>query len=112
MAVKWYGKEVTAKMRAGAAKGLMDAAEHVLEEANRTVPLDEGTLMRSGVASLDEKQLIAAVSYDTPYAIRQHEATHYRHAPGRRAKWLELTLHERYVAVRRHIANAIRQAMR
>ena len=38
--------------------------------------------------SNDGKQ--GAVSYDTPYAIRQHEELGYRHAEGRIAKYLEI----------------------
>ena len=43
--------------------------------------------------------LTVVVSYDTPYALKQHEDTRLRHAPGRRAKWLERTLDERQSAV-------------
>ena len=32
---------------------------------------------------------MAAVSYDTPYAIRQHEDLSYKHDAGRKAKYLE-----------------------
>ncbi len=34
------------------------------------------------------------MSYDTPYAIRQHEELDYRHAEGRIAKYLELPLQQ------------------
>lgn len=110
--VRWNGKFVSERVRRAAAAGLNDAAEHVLEEANRTVPHEEGTLMRSGMATVDENALRAAVAYDTPYAVRQHEETGYRHAEGRRAKWLELTLQERERAIRDYMADQIRKAMR
>jgi len=87
--VKWNGKVATARARAGAARGLKLAAEHVLEEANRLVPLDEGTLFESGTTDVDEGHLRASVSYDTPYACRQHEEMTWWHAPGRQAKYLE-----------------------
>ena len=70
----------------------MDAAEFLLEEANRHVPLEESTLEKSGKASVDESTLTAAVSYDTPYARRQHEDVNLRHADGRTAKWLQNAL--------------------
>jgi len=70
----------------------MDAAEFLLGEANRHVPLEESTLEKSGKASADESTLTAAVSYDTPYARRQHEDVTLRHADGRTAKWLQNAL--------------------
>lgn len=95
-----------------AADGLADAAEFILEDANRTVPLEEATLERSGDTDVDRAKLRAAVSYDTPYAARQHEELDYRHAPGRRAKWLEQTMREDVDDVREHIAGRIREALR
>jgi len=53
------------------------------------VPLEEGTLQRSGQTSIDEANLTGTVSYGTPYAVRQHEELTWRHAPGRQAKYLE-----------------------
>lgn len=90
--VDWNGPQVADKMRGGAARGLLIAMEYLLTEANVGVPLDEGVLERSGVAQVDLQQLVGVVSYDTPYAVRQHEDLTARHAPGRHAKWLELAL--------------------
>lgn len=87
----WHGAKVKKDEREGAARGLYLWAEHVLEEANRLVPLQEGTLMRSGVASVDDSKLRAAVSYDTPYAVLQHEEMGYKHTRGQ-AKYLEMPL--------------------
>lgn len=91
----WRGPQVEEAMRSAAADGLLVAAEYLLNEANRTVPFLVGVLEQSGVATVDERALQAAVSYDTPYAVRQHEDMHLRHPHGRRAKWLELTAIER-----------------
>jgi hypothetical protein len=89
---------------------LADAAEYLLEESNRTVPHEEGTLERSGTVSVDG--LKAAVSYDTPYAVRQHEDTRLRHDDGRRAKWLEQTFNERADKVRKFLADRMQAALR
>lgn len=109
--VSWKGQDVADDVRKAAADGLSDGAEHILEEANRTVPHDEGTLERSGVTDVDRQALQASVSYNTPYARRQHEG-HYRHPNGRRRKWLELTLQERGKAVRDYIAKKIEKALK
>lgn len=78
------GKLDTEKMAA-----LRDVAEYVLGESIRQVPLEEGDLQSSGKVSVDEGRSMAAVSYDTPYAIRQHEDLSYKHDAGRKAKYLE-----------------------
>lgn len=87
--VTWHGAKAKADERRGAARGLMLGAEHVLEEAKRIVPIEEKTLKDSGVPSVDEGSLRAAVSFDTPYAVRQHEELDYHHDAGRQAKFLE-----------------------
>jgi hypothetical protein len=91
--VKWHGKEVSAKAHAGAARGLYKWAEHVLEGAEREVPVapSGGTLQSSGKAHPCEgSKLQTAVSFDTPYAVKQHEEMDYHHTrPGAKAKYLE-----------------------
>lgn len=74
----------------GAEKALRTAVEYLLTEANKTVPHDEGTLERSGQATVDGTK--GAVSYDTPYAVRQHEDLAFHHDGKGKAKWLENTL--------------------
>jgi len=96
--------------RAGVS-ALGDAAEGLLEHANRTVPIEEATLAGSGTVSVDAANARAAVSYDTPYARRQHEELSWRHDSGRRAKWLELTWQERASATFAFIAGRIRGAL-
>lgn len=81
---------VVGEVNAAAGRAVAVAGEHVLTEANRHVPHDEGTLERSG--SVSQSGHKAAVSYDTPYAARQHEDLTYRHDGKGQAKWLENTL--------------------
>lgn len=86
----WHGRKLwTQRGKARAARGLQLALEHILAESNKMVPLEEGTLERSGQVVMDEAALKGAVSYGTPYAVRQHEEMSWRHAPGRQAKYLE-----------------------
>lgn len=106
--VTWHGDAITAAVHEAAAKGLLQGAEYVLGEAVEIVPLDEATLARSGVASVDEEQLVAAVSFDTPYAVDQHEDLTKRHAPGRQAKYLETPLNASGDVVMGLVAKQIR----
>lgn len=102
-------KMVSSRYRQTAVSAITDAAEYTLEEANRTVPIEEGTLERSGTVTVDHQGLRAVVSYDTPYAARQHEDTRLKHDPGRRAKWLELTLREHQERLVDFIADRLRR---
>lgn len=76
-------------LNGSANRGVALAAEHILGESNKRVPIEESTLMRSGTVSTDPGTFTAAVSYDTPYAARQHEDMTLRHDQGRSAKYLE-----------------------
>ncbi|SDZ00939.1 hypothetical protein [Thermoactinomyces sp. DSM 45892] len=71
--------------------GVIAGTEKMLSLSNENVPLDEGTLLRSGVASFSESKLSGCVSYNTPYARRLHEHPEYRFQQGRKGKWLEDT---------------------
>ncbi|WP_371795981.1 hypothetical protein [Streptomyces sp. NBC_01718] len=110
--VRWDGDVALDAMRQGAALGVRLAAEHVLTESRRRVPIEEATLERSGVATVDEANLTAAVSYDTPYAVRQHEELQYRHDAGRTAKYLERPLIEEADTATAIIAAQVRRALR
>lgn len=85
----WNLDGVVSEVNAAAGRGVRLAGEHVLTEANGRVPHDEGTLERSG--SVSQSGHKAAVSYDTPYAARQHEDLTLHHDGKGEAKWLENT---------------------
>ncbi|MCA1219891.1 minor capsid protein [Streptomyces sp. 8L] len=103
---------VLAQLRAAETLGLRLAAEHVLQVANERVPIEEGTLERSGTATVDESSLTAAVAYDTPYAVRQHEDMTARHDPGRRAKYLESAVTDESNTAAEIIAAQVRRSLR
>lgn len=106
----WNGAQVTQKTREAGEKGLRDAAEFILDQSNQRAPIDEGTLINSG--SVNVTELTASISYDTPYAVRQHEDTTLRHTNGRDAKFLETALKEHGARAQQYIANALQDALR
>lgn len=88
VSMQWQGRRLwTERGRQAASEGLTRALEHTLGVANTLVPLDEGPLQNSGKVIVNG--LDGAISYDTKYAVVQHENLTYRHAPGRQAKYLE-----------------------
>lgn len=103
--------KVTEETAGGAAKGLFYGAEHLLQVSNKSVPIEEGTLERSGHTSVDPGALEAAVSYDTPYAPKQHEDLDYVHDEGRTAKFLENAMNSEKATIRAIIAREIKTAL-
>lgn len=87
--ITWNGERIERDVDDAIMRGLTASAEVLLQQSRAIVPLEEGTLERSGAASTDASRMAAAVSYDTVYAARQHEETTWRHASGRSAKYLE-----------------------
>lgn len=107
----WNGGKVRLRERKGAHAGVVKAMEHILGEARKLVPLEYGTLSASGRASTDG-ELTGAVSFDTVYAVRQHEEITWRHyRPGRQAKYLETPMTTEVENVRRLVQTAIRRAL-
>jgi hypothetical protein len=107
----WHGSYVEERTRAAAARGLDRATEHLLGVSRMRVPIEEATLERSGVASVDRGELVGAVSYDTPYAARQHEELTWRHDAGREAKYLERPALEERDTMLALVAAEIRRAL-
>ncbi|MFD3717276.1 minor capsid protein [Streptomyces sp. NPDC058674] len=99
--MRWQGGRLgaTTRGRRAAEEGVQKALEHLLAESRKLVPLDEGTLERSG--RVVRAGLNGFVTYDTVYARRQHEELTWKHAPGRSAKYLEKPMNsERDVMLR------------
>lgn len=105
---------VQALLEAAAERAVLLGAEHVLSESTKVVPIEEGTLSRSGRATAETQgaAAVAAVSYDTPYAARQHEELDYRHDEGRTAKYLETPLLAEADTVRAIAANEVGKVLR
>jgi hypothetical protein len=104
-------KKILDPVRQGGNKGLRLSGEHVLRISDDSVPLEEGTLSRSGKVSTDEAALRSAVSYDTAYAVVQHEDMTLRHDPGRGAKFLENALNGQRGVVAQILTTSIRREL-
>lgn len=103
-------RQWTTRGRRLASDGLRRGLEHVLAESKKIVPLDEGTLERSGRVDVDG--LNGAISYDTVYARRQHEELTWKHLPGRSAKYLEIPMNRERDVVLRLMAVDLRRWLR
>lgn len=86
---RWRGEEAKRIAHQAGMKALTQAAEDILGEAVDEAPVDEGTLRRSGTATPAPSESAVYISFNTPYALRQHEVRTYRHPRGGKAKYLE-----------------------
>ncbi|WKU03753.1 hypothetical protein [Micromonospora sp. HUAS LYJ1] len=85
----WDGDKVLAALAGASFDGTLLAGEHLLQMSSGLAPHEEGDLERSGEVSSDPGTGAVAVSYDRPYAVKQHEDMTLRHDEGRQAKYLE-----------------------
>lgn len=108
---KWEAEKAKLLEKAAVNRGLFRWAQHVLEESKREVPLRKGTLARSGMATADPVKQEAMVSYDTPYAVVQHEDMTLHHDAGRKAKYLEDPLNASRQAGLKIMADELNRAL-
>lgn len=66
-------------------------AEDILARSQRDAPIEEGTLRGSGEIEIRETSFgaEAVISFNTPYAAKQHEELEYDHPRGGKPKYLE-----------------------
>lgn len=95
----------------GTDKGLELGAHHLLQVSRKLVPHEEGTLEKSGKVSTDTASHQAAVSFDTVYAVRQHEEMDYAHDDGRQAKYLEQPMHTEAATIAYLAQGAVKKEM-
>ena len=106
MTLTWNGDEILGSLDDGANRGLKLGGEVILARSNQLVPHETGDLMRSGEVTVDPGRV--AVSYDRPYAVRQHEDMSAQHDEGRKAKYLEDAVHESVDTVLALVARELR----
>ncbi len=133
--VKWYGKKVEKVVQEVAMKALMTGGEAILTEAINEAPVETGTLRRSGTVTkgglpdteqvYDDaqagtrqeqgqelgKEQAVYVSFNTPYARRQHEELDWEHPRGGKAKYLEDPFRRNKSKVLKHAERQIKKAL-
>ena len=135
---RWRTKEAVRIAEAAGLKALRTGAEGILTEAIDETPIDTGTLRRSGTVTVgglpDGAQVYAAaksgiemkdafskeagkekaiyISFNTPYARRQHEELDYNHPLGGKAKYLETPFNANKKKVLKYADKQIKKALR
>ena len=134
---KWRIKEAVKIAEEAALKALRTGAEAILTEAINEAPIETGTLRRSGTVTVgalpDGAQVYEAaesgrdmktafaepigkekavyISFNTPYARRQHEELGYNHPLGGKAKYLEDPFNRNKDKVLKRAANQVKKAL-
>jgi hypothetical protein len=90
---EWHEGKAKRAAREGGVEGLARAGDLGLALSNEGVPVLSGDLRDSGRTDVDEDSMTVSISYDTEYAIKQHEDTSLSHPRGR-AKWLQLAMQQ------------------
>ena len=135
---KWRIKEAVKIAEEAGLKALRTGAEAILTEAIDETPIDTGTLRRSGTVTVgalpDGAQVYEAaesgsdmkdafpepvgkekavyISFNTPYARRQHEELGYNHPRGGKAKYLEDPFNRNKKKVVKYAELKIKKALR
>ena len=136
--VIWRTKEAVAIARKAGLDALRTGGERLLTDAINETPIESGTLRRSGTVTVGAlpsaeqvyqaakagkahkkafpgavgKEPVVYVSFNTPYALRQHEELDYNHPRGGDAKYLERTYNFHKRKIKRMTQLRIKKALR
>ena len=134
---KWRIKEAVKIAEEAALKALRTGAEAILTEAIDETPFESGTLRRSGTVTVgglpdgaqvyeaaesgsdmkdafpgpEGKEKAVYISFNTPYARRQHEELGYNHPRGGKAKYLEDPFNRNKNKVLKYAAKQVKKAL-
>jgi hypothetical protein len=135
---KWRIKEAVKIAEEAGLKALRTGAEAILTEAIDEAPIDTGTLRRSGTVTVGKlpdsariyeaaeagnemkdaftenigKEKAVYISFNTPYARRQHEELDYEHPRGGKAKYLETPFNANKKKVIKYAERKIKEALK
>ena len=105
----WRGAEYSARVGVASASGLNDGAELLRSLSVPRAPVDTSMLRQTAqVALASPMDLESAVTYDTPYAVKQHNDLDLNHPNGGEAQYLLRPLMEDGQKILEVIAKPIR----
>lgn len=116
--VKWDDSKAKALVKTAGMRAISDMAEHIGKESKNEAPHASGTMQRS--VSVTPSGVGVYISYNTPYAIKQHEDLTLRHpdptnplsSSGRKAKYLEDPFNRIKPKAKRYIELKVKTALK
>jgi hypothetical protein len=109
--VKFKGEQAIARKNEGVSIALYKGISHILNEANKIAPKDEGILIQTSDVDVDPTSESAHAFYTQKYAPRLHENPQYNFQGGRKGKWLETVMLRDGERVRDMMAEEIRNVL-
>ncbi|MEU1883429.1 HK97 gp10 family phage protein [Streptosporangium sp. NPDC020072] len=109
--IKVNPAELNARQRAAVLAGLRHAAEEIRTYAQQLTPKDKGVLRASAEVVIDRDEAVAAISYNTEYAVYQHERLDLHHPVGE-AKFLEKAMLAKAEDAQAILAKYLREAFK
>lgn len=94
--------------KANSVKTLREVGEFILKESNQIAPFEDGELINSGRVVVDEENLSVQISYNTPYALVQHEDLELHHTNGRRARFLTSAAKDNQRRIREYLESGVK----
>lgn len=104
--LNWGGDHIARRIEQGKTSAARRGADLLRDEAVQRTPLETGTLRNS--AKVTAADGVGAVSFNTPYAVRQHEELGYTHHDGQ-AKYLETAMIDNQTQIRDAIADHLKR---
>jgi hypothetical protein len=105
--------DLEGKVHAALFTGVGEATDDLKRTSQDLVPFDQADLSNSAEAHVTEGTggVEGTVTYDTPYAARQHEEHTWQHDPGRTSNYLGGPLRTGATRYEKHIADAVRDVL-
>lgn len=107
---KWKGVHIAEAVEKEIGRALYKGASHILNEANKIAPKDEGTLIQTSNVDVDVEAGTASAYYVQKYAPRLHEHPEYNFQGGRQGKFLETPMLAEGGRVKKMMADEIKKA--
>lgn len=107
--LEWNGDDIARKLGHAKTSAARRGAELLRDESVNRTPLETGTLRNSAKVTAADGE--AAVSYNTPYAVKQHEEIGYAHPGGGQAKYLETAMVDNQQRIAQAVAEHLKRTL-
>ena len=107
-------KNLQGEIKQEVIKAIEDVTLDLTDKAKNLAPLDTGALRASGKGEVKQtgQKVRGEVTFDKPYALKQHEEMSYNHPRGGQAKYLELPLRQNQDRYKKYIEDKIKKKLR
>jgi len=102
----WNGAKISDDIKRRIPTALNNVASFIEDESNQRAPRDEGAMINSSNVHIDGNT--AAISYNVPYALKQHEDLELHHPHGGSAKFLSRAIDENRTRIEQFLRDSLK----